>query len=441
MIRTAALVVTLLLSATAAVAQHGGQLAPDPVIVYESPQPKKYYPRSPAIYRLESGRLVITMEYNLGGVRHVPDLARTDGKPHRGLVFLSDDGGKTVRQAATNPLIQARAFEAGKRLYLLGHQGPLGIMYSEDQGETWSKVAWLSDMDDTWHQAPCNVRIAHGRVYLVMEKTVEPAITPWPVHRLAPVVMAAPLEADLTKRESWTFSNIVTYTDMVKAVGEINGIGMPFYIPGPTIPNKPGMASRPMGIPGWLETHIVTFPDPDHLWHDPNDRTMYLYARAHTGTTNYACLSKAVEAEDGSITVGSATAPSGEPLLYLRLPGGHLKFYLLYDEESRLYWLASNQSTDSMTRPERLPDSRYALPDNERHRLVLHFSKNAVDWCFAGVIDQTNDPRQARSYPSMCMDGDDLVVVARSGNERAKNAHDGNMVTLHRIKDFRKLAY
>jgi hypothetical protein len=136
-----------------------------------------------------------------------------------------------------------------------------------------------------------------------------------------------------------------------------------------------------------------------------------------------------------------AKAPSGKKMIYVPLPGGHLKFYILYDEVSKLYWLVSNQSTDSMTRPDRLPKRRYMLPDNERDRLVLHFSKNCMDWIFAGLVDKTDKDRQPRSYPSMTIDGDDLVIVARSGDEESKNAHDGNIVTLHRIKDFRNLVY
>ncbi len=168
---------------------------------------------------------------------------------------------------------------------------------------------------------------------------------------------------------------------------------------------------------------------------------MYLWMRSHTGTTNFACIAKAVEDAEHNIVVGPATAPSGKGVLYVPCPGGHLKFHILYDEASRLYWLASNQAADSMTAPKHLPENRYGLPDNERHRLVLHFSKNCIDWCFAGVIDKTDDPRQARSYPAMAFDGDDLLVLSRSGDKRAKNAHDGNLLLLHRIRNFRDLPY
>ena len=94
-----------------------------------------------------------------------------------------------------------------------------------------------------------------------------------------------------------------------------------------------------------------------------------------------------------------------------------------------------------MTRPELLDESRYSLPDNERHRLTLHFSKNCVDWCFAGVVAMTSDCRQARSYASMAIDGEDLVVLSRSGNEFAMSSHNGNQILFHRVPRFRELVY
>ena len=41
----------------------------------------------------------------------------------------------------------------------------------------------------------------------------------------------------------------------------------------------------------------------------------------------------------------------------------------------------------------------------------------------------------------MVIDGQDLHVLSRSGDHRAKSAHDGNLITLHTVKDFRRLAY
>ena len=38
-------------------------------------------------------------------------------------------------------------------------------------------------------------------------------------------------------------------------------------------------------------------------------------------------------------------------------------------------------------------------------------------------------------------DGADLHVLSRSGDARAKNAHDGNLITFHTVKSFRELVY
>jgi len=94
-----------------------------------------------------------------------------------------------------------------------------------------------------------------------------------------------------------------------------------------------------------------------------------------------------------------------------------------------------------MTRPDRLPAERYDLPNNERHRLTLHFSRNLVDWCFAGLVTKTDSPKEARHYAAMDIDGDDLVILSRSGDARAKSAHDGNLITFHRVRGFRGLVY
>jgi len=118
-----------------------------------------------------------------------------------------------------------------------------------------------------------------------------------------------------------------------------------------------------------------------------------------------------------------------------------MKFHIVYDDTTKLFWLLSSQSTDSTCRPEKLSKERTALPDNERYRLQLHFSRNLVDWCFAGLVAQGATPRESRHYASMVIDGDDLVVLSRSGDASAKSAHDGNMITFHRIHNFRKLVY
>ena len=153
---------------------------------------------------------------------------------------------------------------------------------------------------------------------------------------------------------------------------------------------------------------------------------------------------KAVErVVDGKevITIECEKNPSGKRVIFLPMPGGQNKFYIKYDEKTKLYWLVSVQVRDSMTRIEYLSEDRYNVPSDERDRLALHFSKNMVDWCFAGLVVQSGFEKRSRHYASMDIDGDDLIILSRSGDEDAHSAHDGNIITLHRVKNFRELVY
>jgi len=259
--------------------------------------------------------------------------------------------------------------------------------------------------------------------------------------------MRAAISADLTKRESWTFASELSFRDVIPDVEQnpaIDFFGVPFFAA--PYPSGSWVAPKRNNAPiGWLESNVVQFVDPDHLWYNPGGKTFHIWMRAHTGGTGYACIAKVVEKGNvpgtGAMESVLETVPSGKKILYVPCPGGQMKFHVLYDREIRLYWLLSTQARDSMTRPDRLPDNRYNLPNNERRRLQLHFSKNMVDWCFAGMVARGQSENASRHYASMVIDGDDLVVLSRSGDERAKSAHDGNLITFHRVRQFRKLIY
>ncbi len=432
-------------------------LADEHVTVYESPDADRVFSYSPGIARLDGGRLVATAgprlvaTIDLGGPGAAdlegPKYRRDrDGRAWQGRVYTSDDGGETWRLRSRFPFMHARPFAAGDALYVLGHAGDLKIMRSDDGGNTWGEPVKLTE-GQFWHQAPCNVHYANGCVYLVMERRVTFDVKTWYVGEMAPVLMRGRVEADLTHRDNWTFASELSFRDVVANIEkdpDLDFFGVPFFdCPYPA--GSMTAARRNMAPMGWLETNVVQITDPDHLWHDPSGRTFHLFMRAHTGGTGYAAMAKVVEhgQEPGTGTMKTMleTAPSGRKMLFVPMPGGQMKFHVLYDEESELYWLLSTQATDSMTRPDRLPPDRYNLPNNERRRLQLHFSKNMVDWCFAGLVAAGPTEVASRHYASMAIDGDDLVILSRSGDERARTPHDGNLITFHRIEDFRDLAY
>jgi hypothetical protein len=416
-------------------------LADDFVTIYSSPDPKRVYSCTPGLARLNSGRLVASMDQGGPGVAELPGPKSVDGdggRPNQGRIWTSDDRGRTWQPRGEFPFMHARPFAAGGSVYILGHDRDLCVIRSDDDGETWSEPAWLTE-GQKWHQSACNVHHANGKVYLVMERQIHFEGRDWPVSKLAPVTMAGVEGADLTQAASWTFASELAYRDAL-ARTEIRGVGIPFWRPGPTC-NGSGEKARNMSAVGWLETNLVQFTDPNHVWHDPEGRTFYLWMRAHTGSTGMAAIAKAVEQPDGSISTEVATAPSGEPMLFVPCPGGQMRFHILFDDVSGMFWLLSSVATDSMTRPDRLPDNRFSLPNNERHILGLHYSRNCVDWCMAGVVTAGDDPGQARHYASMVIDGDDLHVLSRSGDARARTAHDTNLITFHTVAGFRELVY
>lgn len=407
--------------------------------LFESPSPTSTFVGSPGITRLPNGRIVVTMD--LGNRWADWKYMKPKDLSKNGKVFVSDDHGETFRQTAEYPFFHARPFWAGNALYVLGHCQDIMVARSDDFGETWTEAYPLTE-GQKWHQAPCNVHYANGNVYLVMERMGYLDFRGWGVNALAPVLLRGAESADLTRRENWTFASELVFRDALDAL-ELDYFGVPFFHTertehADTASNAPGRKAAPAG---WLETNVVQFTDPDHYWYDPQGKTFHLWMRANTGGTGYAAIAKVVEHDDGTMTTMLETVPSGKKVVFVPCPGGQMKFHILYDEQTRLYWLLSSQARDSMTRAERLPADRYGLPNNERDRLQLHFSKNCVDWCFAGLVSAGEFARDSRQYGSMAIDGDDLHVVSRSGGEHSSNAHDAYRLTFHTIRNFRDLVY
>jgi hypothetical protein len=412
------------------------------VIVCETPDPRTIFCASPGICRLPSGRLIATTDWRGPGMEDVPG-PKFDGHVGesewwQGRIYASDDRGRTWQFKGHFNCLHARPFVAGDSVYILGHASDLKICRSDDDGETWSDAVKLTE-GERWHQAPCNVHYAHGRVYLVMEQWGDGF---W-VAQMAPVLMRARVEDDLTKREHWDFATALPFADHVSD-RDLNWFGMPFF---PYFYPDRGFPApdRWCDSMGWLETNVVQFTDPDHVWHDPSGKTFHLWARAHTGGTGYACMLKVVEQGErpgtGEMVTQFETVPSGRNIVFVPCPGGQMKFHVLHDEVTNLYWLLSTQATDSMRRIDRLPPDRFNLPNNERRRLALHFSSNMIDWCFAGIVAIGPVELASRHYASMVIDGDDLQILSRSGSAESPNPHNGNLITAHRVERFRELVY
>ena len=396
----------LLLSACSTPYNCGRLLAGEKVIT-TSPNPDSIYLYTPAIAEGFGGRFVVAVDYGGPGTYSLDGPKSDCGDYKAGnqiRVLLSDDKGRTWRETpARIPMMHEILFKAGGSLYMIGHSGRLLITRSDDNGETWSEPAVLCP-EPRWHQSCTAVDVYDGKVTLVYEKWVAEKHK-WP--GVGPVLMQAREDADLTDPSNWKFSELYNPDDDMEAA---RPSGIPVNAP---------------GAPGMLETNVIRVHNPANPFYDATGKSVALLARASTGFPDIGVMLKGYEREDGSLAIGRFRKNEGE-VYFVHIPGGDLKFHILYDPESRLYWLLHSQIDGRM---------------NYRRRLALSYSPDLLRWTFAGLVAVGPTDHSARHYATMIQDGDDLFIVSRSGDERARTAHDGNIVTFHRIKDFRKLIY
>ncbi len=441
-------------------------LTDDESVVYESENPADLYAFSPAICRTSTGRLIVS--YDLGGdgaQSYVPQgHTSAPGWTNVGVVAYSDDGGKKFTTVLEGNFLFARPFEVTNArgettLYVIARggtsfvdangnkDGNTVIYKSTDDGKTWSEPSEIHV--NAFHSAPTEVHVLDGYVYMTMEYTdfvALPNILDGEGNvqggrgSYAPVIWRASVDSDLMSGDSWKISeNTLCYLDAVGWNGTAEDATDSYS------------AIDYMGVPrnwdgrwniGWLEGNLVQIYDTNNELYA--DNTFYVYLRSTALSSGYANLMKIELAEDGTMTPSLVTSPSGKTQLYVHVPGGTGKFYITYDEQSGYYWLTSNVNSDSMKNSEYVfsmnGTARGEGAQDERDKLGLYYSKNAMDWNFAGYVAKGNSEKEARSYASMVIDGEDLLVVSRSGNEKAASAHNTNQILFHRIKNFRSLA-
>ena len=384
-----------------------GTLIASEQVIAVSPNPDSISLYTPAIVEGFDGRFVAAVDYGGPGTYALDGVKSDFGDYKAGnqiRVLLSDDKGRTWRETpARIPMMHEILFKAGRSLYMVGHSGRLLVTRSDDNGETWTEPAVLCP-EPRWHQSCTAVDVYDGKVTLVYEKWVSDGHK-WP--GVGPVLMQAPVDADLTQASSWKFSELYD-------------------------PDADMEAARPSGIPvlkpgepGLLETNVVRVHDPERPFYDSTGRSLVLMCRANLGVPEIGVMLRGYEREDGSLSIGRLPQKDGE-LYFVHIPGADLKFYVLYDPVTQLYWLLYSQTDGRM---------------NARRRLALSYSPDLLRWTYAGMVAVGPTDHSARHYATMILDGDDLCIVSRSGDERARTAHDGDIVTFHRVRNFRSLVY
>ena len=221
------------------------------------------------------GRRPFDRNLDVGG----PGVSATEP---RGRIFISDDEGQTWQFRGSFPLIHARPFYAGGRVYILGHEGDLKIVASADRGWTWSAPSLLTT-NEPWHGTAASVWANGQFVYLVMEQRIHHRVRGWPVSELAPVLWRGRADADLLRRENWTRANSLSFQEAPAKLqppdpGE--GVGIPWFAapyPSGSMPAR----RRPCAPMGWLEGNVVQILDPTCLVRRGGPHLPHLAARPH----------------------------------------------------------------------------------------------------------------------------------------------------------------
>lgn len=323
------------------------------------------------------------------------------------LLARSKNQGKDWESLPTIPKYRdATPFVHKGSLYLLipdYAEEQILLMRSDDEGESWSApVAVLRER--LWN---CQTSMAMRDGWLYW------ALTTYPGGNVLKAI-SVNAEGDLMDPKNWSVSegcDLPAIPDLMKDA---------------LTREKPKSWHRPWAADTWLEPNVVNV----------NGRLRVL-SRVVTDDFATAGLGAVceIQTEDGSMAMKFSQ--------FHPMPGGQCKFMIVRDDVARMFWMLANIPTDSHDLfdrgPELVKSGFVAGPGNERRILTLHYSLDAMNWFPAGIVAIWPNPLQAFMYPSAAIDRDDLVFVSRT-SQNAPNQHDAEMVTFHRIQNFRSLA-
>lgn len=358
------------------------------VVNYLHPDDEAYafsgrYLCSPSLVRHPEGYLLASM-----------DLFATDHPQNLTLIYRSDDEGETWHYVSElMPCFWGKMFIHNGELYMLAvstEYGDLLIGKSTDGGKTFSApVALLrgsngKNHNDGVHKNPQNILIHNGRIYNTMEWGA------WgsPNEHNA-MVMSCALTDDLLVPENWSFSEPVSYD-----------------------PNWQGTVDGPAAAP--IEGTLTVSPD-------GNLFNIMRYNISMEAVPSYGLvLAYQVNTEDPDA-----------PLTYshsIQMNCNQSKFMIKYDPVSKRYFSVATEVGEGRESARNLL-SLMSSEDMENWRTVCHL----LDYRGENVFEV------GFQYVDFEFDGEDIIYLCRTAINGARNFHDANYSTFHRIENFRKL--
>ena len=361
---------------------------------------RESYVEGPGLVRLDDGVLVAA----------VPVVRREKWSEERRSqhsvthLLRSADGGKSWKLTADLPYYSAAPFTDGGTLYLFANKAGLGkkrnadliLLRSSDGGKSWSEPVTLF----TGYYWNCHTAMVQRdrKIYWATDDMS------FGMNR-GPRLVAGDLSTDPMNPKSWRISEPVTF---------------------PGAPKEMWNAKFEANPSQYLEPNVI----------EVNGRLRVLAAvkMKRPSVTNVCAVMDATD--DGTELDLRFTR-------YNSMPGGNLKFCVVRDEPSKLFWATSNLAADGENSLGLADEAEklgiYRNSGFDRRFLMLHYSLDGLNWFPAGCIAQAARMSQSFMYACPVIDGDDLVLIARS-SVHAPNQHDADYATFHRVRDFRKLA-
>ena len=366
-------------------------------VVFESKDdPIRKKVASPSIVILANGDYLVSHDFNRGTSVHI-----------------SKDKGKTWKLLSrVSPLIWANIFEHKGNVYLMGTTkgwGNIVIYKSADNGQTWSVPVDENTgilARGMFHTGPVPVVKHNGKLWRAYEEAFDPE-NRRDFHALA---ICADENADLLKASSWQRTNSIRFNETW-----IN-------------------AKRP----NWLEGNIVVTPE----------GKLVDFMRLETWTAKGvgyeiegAAKGKPRDEIAAIIDINEKSMKMefrNEPRNFVHFPGAESKFTIRYDPVSKAYWTITNKISSF-----KQTDETYNGNWHQRNVLVLMSSKDLRHWEIKKKILRYNEGAHLRTwdtfgfqYVDWQFEGKDIVFVSRT-SWYGFRYHDANMITFHRIEDFR----
>jgi hypothetical protein len=366
------------------------QVVPQPpgVVVNHISKDTEKYIGSPSICILPDGSYVAS--HDEFGPKS------TEYRSAKTRIFISRDKGETWKQTAlVDGQFWSNLFVHKGELYIMGpnkHHGNFQIRKSLDNGYTWTIPFPASNgllFEGEYHTAPMPMTIHNGRIWRALEYATSPS-TQWG-KRYSAMMISAPVDADLLDAASWQKTNYLMYDST--------------YLDG-----KFG---------AWLEGNAVVDSQGNML--------NILRVAVPTGHEEYAAIVR--------ISADGKTASFDPQTGFIKFPGGCKKFVIRYDKKSKRYWMLTNYVS---------PELKDKNPGSVRNKQALCSSKDLVNWDIHQIVlEHPEDIYHGFQYVDWQFEGNDIIFLSRTAYDDekggARNNHDANFLTFHRIKDFRKL--